>query len=465
MPTAANRWTSLTLPGQFLLAGAAVMLAAMLVVGHWVSSQIQEMTVQNAAINSAVFVESFVAPVLRDLNHSGELSDTAKQSLIEIFDKTSLSDRVVSYKVWVPGGKIVHASNPDVIDSVFEPSGELLAAFAGQVVPIFKGLNNPESQAEALLNVPLMEVYLPLRETLDSDVNSVFEFYVRADQLAKDLFSATLRSWVIVGFSFLLSGMLLFGIVLAGGRKIRQQREQLKSQLLETRLISGQNAMLKKKAVSASARASAKADRTLRQLGADLHDGPAQYLSLAALRLENAFPDSPENNATLDEIRASLNKAMSEIRSLSRGLALPDLDTQKLGALVEKAIHLHKRQSDTKVSLSIQGNLDLDIDYAQKLCVFRFLQEALSNATRHAPDAAVSVYCRVENHFIEVVVIDDGPGFDIFKPRRVGSTGGQGLLGLRDRVESIGGLMRVESRMPGGTTLSINLPVWGDMYG
>jgi hypothetical protein len=164
MPTDKNRWTKLTLPVQFLLAGAGVMLFAMLIVGYWVSSRIQATVVQNSAANAAEFVENFVAPIGQELALANELSQPAKRALIEIFKRPSLSERIVSYKIWMPGGMVVYASNREVIGKVFEPEDVLLEAFEGRVSASFERLDSLENQAEALLNVPLLEVYLPLRE-------------------------------------------------------------------------------------------------------------------------------------------------------------------------------------------------------------------------------------------------------------------------------------------------------------
>ncbi|MFY0312399.1 sensor histidine kinase [Leisingera sp. D0M16] len=461
MPAKNSRWTQLTLPVQFLLAGAVVMLIAMSIVGYWVSTSIRIIAVQNAAANAAVFVESFIAPISQELALSDHLSDSSKRALVNILEGSSLRERIVSYKIWGPDSRIIHASNPDVIGLQFWPEDGLKEALEGRVSASFKGLNGPENAAEAQLEMPLLEVYLPLRETSSNEIIAVIEFYERADELERNLFAATLQSWLMVGATFLVSGMCLFWIVQAGGRKIRSQRAQLKSQLEETRRVGEQNATLQKKAVTASARASAKAERTLRQLGADLHDGPAQYLSLAALRLENAFAAGSEQDAVKEEVREWLNRAMSEIRTLSRGLALPDLDGQKLDTLVRQAVHSQRRLNRRKNVLSIQGDVNVDIGYAQKLCVYRFLQEGLSNAARHAPEAAVSVQCRIGRKALQVIITDDGPGFDTTTALRVRAEGGQGLLGLYDRVESIGGSMSVDSRRPGGTILTIGLPIEG----
>ncbi len=420
------RWTQLTLPGQFLLAGAVVMAIAMLVVGSWVSSRIETAVVQNSANSAAQYVESFISPIGQELAYSQQLSEKAKRALIEIFDETPLGDRIVSYKIWMPGGVIVHASNSEIVGQKFEPSKDLKIAWTGEVSASYESLDEAENVEEALLGIPLLEFYMPIREDWTGEIIAVAEFYEVAEELAHDLSSARWTSWLVVGATFLTSGMLLFGIVQAGGHKIRQQSDQLQAQLEMTRGISKQNADLRRRAVTASARATSKIEKTLRQLGSDLHDGPAQYLSLAALRMDSVIPDSDSGRDAANEIRHSLNVAMSEIRILSQGLALPDLDAQKIDMVIRQATESHRRRTHSNISLTIKGDLAPELGYAQKLCVFRFLQEALSNASRHAPDAAISVSCKIRSKEITVSVHDNGPGFDPTEALNFHAEGGEG---------------------------------------
>ena len=92
-----------------------------------------------------------------------------------------------------------------------------------------------------------------------------------------------------------------------------------------------------------------------------------------------------------------------------------------------------------------------------KLCVFRFLQETLSNTARYAPQSRCSVTCHVRDDCIVIQVKDDGPGFDPLDGTVLRDDGGQGLLGLRDRVESIGGRFQVSSSPGQGTTVEMTL--------
>ena len=424
---------------------------AMVVVGNWISGRIEDAVVQNSAASAALFMESFISPLSQELVDTDTLSPPARQALAEIFEGTALGERVVSYKIWMSGGRVVHASDPAIIGQVFDPSDDLRQAWTGDVASSFEDLNDLEDKAEAALGIPLLEVYSPIREAWTGEVIAVAEFYERADQLAADLRSARLNGWVVVGGTFLASGLLLFGIVQAGGRTIRQQRQSLTEQLQRTQKISHQNAELRQRVVAASSRATAQTERAIRRIGSDLHDGPAQYLSLASLRLDAAFSKTRGSPADATLVRTSLDKALDELRIISRGLALPDLDGLDFGALIERAVHDHTRQTGLKIDLVLPERLNAALNYAQKLCVFRFLQETLSNATRYSGSTSARLLCEMRPMPSRCRSRTRGAGLTpSTAPSR--PDGGQGLFGLADRAESIGGELHIASTPGKGTT-------------
>jgi signal transduction histidine kinase len=446
-------WRTLTLPGQFLLAGLGVMIAAAVVVGTFVASRIEQVVVHNSGIAAALYMENFISPLSQDLATSDSLSPPAAQALTEIFEGTALGDRVVSYKIWKPGGRVVQASDTALVGAVFPEEDKLRNAFAGQISASFEGLEGEESRAEAALGIPLLEVYSPVRELWTGKVIAVAEFYERAEKLRDDLADARRTSWLIVGGVFVLSGALMFGIVQAGGRTIRAQREALTRQLDESREMAAANLALRNRVVAASSRATSLMERAVRRIGSDLHDGPAQYLALAALKLDAAVPDSPR----AADLRQSIDHALSELRAISRGLALPDLDRLDLAAILDRALADHARQSGTEVTRPDAP--DVALDYARKLCVYRFLQEALSNAHRHAAATELRVEATTQAQTLTVAVADNGAGFDPAAEHPLRPDGGQGLLGLSDRAESLGGRLAIDSRPGAGTRLTLHLPL------
>ena len=225
------------------------MLVAMLAVGSWITARIQQSVVDNTATSAALFLESFVSPLSQELARNDTLSDPAVRALSEVFADPGVRQRIVSFKIWKPGGLVVFASDPAIVGKRFEPTEDLKRAWGGHVSGSFEDLDDDESAAEAALGVPLLEVYSPIREVWSGEVVAVAEFYELATTLEQDLGDARLKSWLLVAGIFLASGLALLGIVRAGGRTIDRQATQLPAQIDESRRIAAQNRELRDRAV------------------------------------------------------------------------------------------------------------------------------------------------------------------------------------------------------------------------
>jgi signal transduction histidine kinase len=187
------------------------------------------------------------------------------------------------------------------------------------------------------------------------------------------------------------------------------------------------------------------------RVSADIHDGPAQLLALAALRLGSpalAAAGGPE----VDVVRGYLDEAMGELRTISRGLALPEIERLPLDRLIAAAVDTHRRRTDRDVAVENAAG-EVPLGASERIAVYRFLQETLNNASRHAAGASSAVSVSTDGDSLHVEVRDTGPGFD---PEA--STDRLGLAGLRDRIESLGGTFALESG-PGGTLVSMRLPM------
>ena len=163
------------------------MAVATLLVGFWVTARIEETVVRNSANASALFMESFIAPLSQDLANQRRMSRYARREFESLFRDTALGERVISYKIWARGGRIAEASDPDLVDRIFEPDDKLKLAWSGKVGAEFEELGGEESAAERKLGLPLLEVYTPIREQLSGRVIAVAEFYEINEQLAADL--------------------------------------------------------------------------------------------------------------------------------------------------------------------------------------------------------------------------------------------------------------------------------------
>lgn len=452
----AQIWAGLSLAWQFVIAGGIGLLAVMLVVGLWVTSQIRDGVMHNSAATTALYVDSVIAPLLPDMRKSQQLDDTVKRALDETLGQGALGKRLVSFKLWRRDGTILYSKDASLIGRQIEPNANLLAAFAGNVMVKYNRLEDEEDDKERAMGVPLLEIYNPVREPWSGEVVAVTEFYELSGDFEESLHSALLWSWLVVAGATAAALALLSGIVFRGSRTIASQRRALEAKVAELQTALTQNSSLRQRVQRASRRATAINERYLRRIGADLHDGPAQLVALAALRMDSPVLVDPTTSSTLREaeiagIHKTLGEAMREIRGICNGLVLPQIETQAVVDILRLAATEHERRTTTKVLLTLPERLP-ELGTSEKISVYRFVQEGLNNAYRHGKGKGQQVRAAMKGGKLVVEVLDAGPGFD---PSR---SEGLGLAGLRERIESIGGQFETLSG-PGGTRLVITLSV------
>jgi signal transduction histidine kinase len=200
-------------------------------------------------------------------------------------------------------------------------------------------------------------------------------------------------------------------------------------------------------------------EQALRRTGADLHAGPGQALALALLRLDAIHQQCDcgclvENE--LETLRSAVSDAMSDLRAIAAGLRLPELGPLSVADVIGRAVRTHERRSGQPVAVTL-GELPVQAPLATKIVLFRTLEEALSNATRHGQGATVSVRADVEgNKVLAVRVADEGPGF---APGLAFAEGHLGLANSRERAELLGGQLLIDSAPGNGTRVEIRLPL------
>lgn len=453
-PRPSDPGTGLSLATRYALASGLVLALAALLIGGVISARIEQTVVRNTANATALYMESFISPISQQLAENDDLSDGAKRALDELFRNTPLGERVVSYKIWRPDGRIVHGSNPDQVGQVYPLTDSLRQAFAGQVSAEFEDLGDEEDANEHALGLPLLEIYSPIREVWTGEIIAVGEFYEANAALRSDLRAARFGAWAAVVGIVLSLGAVLYVIVLGGSRTIETQRRRLDAQLDQLRDLSARNVDLRLRVQGAAARAAAQNEVAMRRIGADLHDGPAQHIAFAALRLD-ALRDAVAGAGTeaeLDRVKTALDTALSEVRGLSRGLSLPEIAGRPIPDIVRAAIEAHQLRHGTEIDARLACDTAPDLTEAARICIFRFVQEGLTNATRHADGVGVSVTLDCTPDRLSLAIADRGPGLPS-EPRGQGL----GLSGLRDRVEALGGRFSAGPRPGGGTEIRMIL--------
>ncbi len=435
-------WRGLSLIQKFTLIGLFVIGSGTSIIGAWVAQRIESAVVHNSASSAALYMSGLVEPIVTQVGPGGALTDQQIKQLDDLSASSAFGKAIVSIKIWADGSKVVYSNHKYVVDHRFPLTEGLQVAWSGGVAGEYNQLNERENQAESQLGIPLLEVYVPLRSADGSKVVAVGEFYSRADHLGTDLFEARMGSWMIVGLTGLGMFAALYGLVRQAGKTIVEQQVALKDRVAELSQALTRNTVLSAQVDDANGRSVVMNDRFLRRIGADLHDGPAQLLALALLRLDVVTSRSQAARATdVETLRKVLNDALKDIRNISGGLSLPEMQDMPLTKALELCARSHERRTGTNVACQL-GQAGQEVSAAVKICLYRFVQEGLNNAFHHAAGTGQTVVLTVIDDAIEVTVSDRGKGFD---PAVRSTTDRLGLAGLRDRIVSLGGAFEVHS--------------------
>jgi signal transduction histidine kinase len=182
-------------------------------------------------------------------------------------------------------------------------------------------------------------------------------------------------------------------------------------------------------------------------------------MALALLRLDEVEPGASEqkhseSGTTAAAIRKAIEKALTEIRGISAGLSLPELDGMLPEMVIRLAVESHQRLTKSEVFLT-SNHLPDALPLALKTCLFRCVQESLNNAFRHADCRGQRVQATGDDSGILLTIEDSGPGFH---DARLQDSAKLGISGMRHRVQSIGGTFNIASKIGSGTKVTITLP-------
>jgi len=220
-----------------------------------------------------------------------------------------------------------------------------------------------------------------------------------------------------------------------------------------------------RQARAASRRLLAAGERELQRIVLDMHDGPVQdiFAALSQLQLlERSVTGRPAARKRVRQIVQALERALTEIRSFIGAFRPPGFERRPLGPIIEGLVVQHEALTDQRIELSMNPDVG-DCALATKIAIYRILQEALANGYRHSGAVHQRVAIARQGAPITLTVSDDGKGFDpaavLAREADVGVEGGHfGLRGIQDRVEMLGGTLRIDSAPGRGSSLTVTLP-------
>lgn len=469
MPNALNRpFSRVSFSRQFLLVSFLILLGGTVVIGLWLERQLESSAASRAAAIAAVYVESILVaqPWIRSTANAG--CREMQAALDQLFVDGPLGRKVVRFKLWSGDGGILYSSDHAQIGRRFPVEGLLAAAFGGAVQARMSDLEDPDNVFERGRWPRLLEVYVPVRPGTEGTVVAVAEFYHSVENLGRDIRAAQLRGWLLVVVGAAAIYFLLLGLVRRASAVLLIQQRDLRRKVKELHHALAENEGMRERLRDAAAHTTTLNEQFLRRVAADIHDGPAQALSLALLRFEGlaqactgcALTRSDARD-DLKTVHGALCSSLDELRTIASGLRMPPgIEQLSLSGTARRAVRDFERKFAKTVEVEVddetRGQTPEDAPLAVKITVYRVIQEALINGWRHGQGSTLRVRVHRVGAQVQVDVADEGPGFD---PEAACASGRMGLAFMGERVRLLGGTFEIDSTPGHGTCIRARLPL------
>lgn len=253
--------------------------------------------------------------------------------------------------------------------------------------------------------------------------------------------------------SRMLAATLLMGVLVAGGTIYRITRLEQRSDRERDRAESAEQELRKLSQQLVKAQ-----EEERRSLSRELHDEIGQMLTAQRMSIRNLkrLRQAPEQEflARVEELATQSENTLQAVRAIAMGLRPSMLDDFGLAPAIEWQAREFSRHFGVPVNVQIEGAVN-ELPEAYSTCVYRVVQEALTNCARHAQAHEIRIAVHGQEDRLAITVQDDGAGFRAAQARGRGL----GLLGIEERVRELGGRFSVRSAPGHGTVLSAEIPL------
>jgi signal transduction histidine kinase len=449
---------SIGLTAQFLLL-AAVLFAVL----AFVTGKLQNHIIAGRMIEGSLEIEQALArgvllSVLGEEPVRGVLPAAMHDRVHEAVTTQIDRNYIDKVKIWGLDGALVYNSSGP-IDSGGELEPAALRAVQGETVIEKADDSTPENLWDGALGTVVYEVYIPLVNR-QGQVIAVGEIYCSVELLLARI-SRMLADTDAVRLGSLLVGIIGLAVLVAfAQRRITAQEAAISESLRKSDALAEANRQLFRESEDLRRQAAQISEAVLNRIGADLHDGPIQLLSIAALyrsQLNHAEAEMPLARKASE----LLDAALAELRMISTGLVMPTLDGLDLAETLNLAVQNVRSEGGVEVAMDI-APLDLMLDDELRVAVYRIVTEALHNSRNHADGKGMAVQANDMDGLVRIVVSDKGPGFAAgaqgkAEPLSSMAHVSLGLAGMRNRARSVGADLTVNSRPGRGTEIVLLL--------
>lgn len=264
------------------------------------------------------------------------------------------------------------------------------------------------------------------RDQMDISLRRMDDYVERAENLV---------STVGIALNFLMSNLVGVGL------KIEEMQQR---QLLGLRIIKAQ-------------------EEERKRVAREIHDGPAQSMANLVLRAEiceKLLDKQPGDvRQELISLKDMVKNSLQDVRKIIFELRPMVLDDLGIIPALKRYIADFQEKNDISVDFKSTANTRVRMSGTLEIAVFRIIQEALNNVSKHSHAQSVSVHVEQVESVINIRVKDDGQGFKWEQAMDPGKTDSYGLLGMRERVELLEGEFKINTSPGQGTDIFVRIPI------
>lgn len=276
-----------------------------------------------------------------------------------------------------------------------------------------------------------------------AEMQTKYDVQKKENIIIQQKYDLTQKNIMFYGVAGLLAATLLFGYFYLQNRR---KAQQIKMQALE---------MEEKKKTTKAVMQAEEEER--KRIAGDLHDSVAQKMVVAKLNLEvlgNHLDNINEKDQQIfDNIATLLEESTTEVRNLSHSMMPKSFAVSGLTMAVKEFLD-KIRKTNFRVNFSVEGNFE-PISEANALMIYRIIQECVVNVLKHASASRLDVSMIAEQNEIDVMIEDDGIGFNINEQE---AAAGIGMKNIRSRIEYLSGRLDITSNKNQGTLIAFYIP-------
>ncbi|QQR40411.1 sensor histidine kinase [Devosia rhizoryzae] len=422
-----KRWMRFPYAWRFIATGIIYTLAAMVICAVCTTIFLSDTLVKRRGGDIAAMGQRILSRTLNDYAPGKDLPEKDRLALDALMSDQTFAAEFPYLDIWSTELDIIY-SNISPITPDADPPAEILQAF--------EGFTSVKLDDEASAS-NYTDIFFPWHDPETGDIAAAVHLREVRSTLQRDLDNVIAASWFAVATIALVVMLGLFLIVLEGNRTLERQRSLLARQVQVFRARTNRFRDSKDAAEEATRTVTRITERYLRNIGRDLHDGPAQSIGYAVLKLDGVRSKSraAERSAAISEVEAVLGDAMAEVRAIAMSLVLPEIENLNIAQVIDNAVGHHLRRTGANLAFENEAE-PLHLAGDLSVCVYRFVQEGLNNAFKHGIPASHMLSAKTEDGLLKLSISNL---YQEGESQIASDHVGIGLYSLRTRVQSLDG--------------------------